>query len=189
MNTLHPICFLVGINLLISLFTTVTLDFFGTTWIGLTYLLSKRGLIIPTFNSFKISFLTPSCMVGFNLLHNSLEGLAFSSRKILWVHTKRLIPFKSPIFQLNALLCLPSISNNLLSYSRVTEKNMTIGYDSFSLKNAYLRMEGRGFNSILGGANLAYFSSSSNLIKCLILSTHVEVSMTLQWVQRFIQIS
>ena len=114
----------------------------------------------------------------FSLFCNTLEGLALSLRKILWVYTKGLIPFEYPIFQPNALLCLPSISNNLPYSSRLRVEDMTIGYDSFSPKNTYLRVEGRGFNSILEGANLGCISSSSNSIKCPILGTHVEFSIT-----------
>lgn len=136
------------------------------------------GYIIPTSNSFKISFITTFCMMRFSLLCNSLEGLALSLRKILWVYTKGLILFESPIFQPNELLCLPSISNNLPSYGRLRVEDMTIGYDLFNVKNTYLRVEGRGFNSILGGAKLACIFSSSNSIKCLILGTHVEFLMT-----------
>ena len=43
MHTRHPIVTLVGINSLSALVTTVTPDFLGTTYTGLTHELSEIG--------------------------------------------------------------------------------------------------------------------------------------------------
>jgi len=73
---------LVRISSLFSFLITVIPPFLGTTWIGLTHALSEIGQIMLALSNFKISFVTTSCMLGFNLVWCSIEGLWSSSIKI-----------------------------------------------------------------------------------------------------------
>lgn len=65
--------------------------------------------MILVFNSFKFSLLTTSCIVEFNFLCISFPSLVPSLRKILWVQTRGLIPFKLNIIHSKALLWFSNI--------------------------------------------------------------------------------
>ena len=64
---------------------------------------------------------------------------------------KELIPLISAIVHPMAVLWVPNISKSLFSYSDLKREDMIIGKVSSTLRNAYLRCDGKGFNSSLGG--------------------------------------
>ena len=64
---------------------------------------------------------------------------------------KGLIPLIFAIVHPIEVLWVLSISNNLFSYSDSKEEDMITGKISSTPKNAYLRCDGKGFNSSLGG--------------------------------------
>ena len=103
MQILHPVTFLVGINSLFSLCTTVIPPFLGTICTGLIHELSEIGYIIPASNNFTISFFTTSFIFGFSLLYLSAIGLCPSSICSLCMTIEGLMPFMSEICHPNAL--------------------------------------------------------------------------------------
>ena len=64
---------------------------------------------------------------------------------------KGLIPLISAIVHPIAVLRVLNISNSLFSYSNSKEEDIITGKVSSPPKNAYLRYDGKGFNSSLGG--------------------------------------
>ena len=69
----------------------------------------------------------------------------------MWVQIKGLIPLISAIVHHIAFLWVLNVSNSLFSYSDSKEEDMITEKVSSTPKNAYLRCDGKGFNSSLGG--------------------------------------
>ena len=147
--------------------------FLGTTCTGLTHGLSDIGYMIPASRSFRISALTTSCMLGFNLLWCSTVGLNSSSIKILCIQIEGLNPLISEIDQPMAFLWLLSTLKSFSSSSDDKEAEMITGSDSDSPRKAYLKCSGSCFNSSFGGfsidgGSLGFPSpNSSNLLLSL----------------------
>ena len=130
MHTLHPIVRRVGISSPFSLCTVVMLDFLGTTWVGLTQVLSDIGYMMPACSSFKTYALTTSCICGFSLLCGCLTNFASSSKYMWWVQNFGLMPFKSDIIHLrDFLFCLRTCSR-LSSCAVLSRAEMTTGHCS-----------------------------------------------------------
>ena len=70
------------------------------------------------------------------------------------VQIKGLIPFMSAIVHPIAFLCIFRVCNNLPSWSVSSLEEIITGKVSFSPKKEYLRSDGNGFNSSLGGWTL-----------------------------------
>ena len=111
MHTLHPVVRRVGISSPFSLCIVVMPDFLGTTWVGLTQVLSDIGYIMPACSSFKTYALITSCICGFSILWGCLTDFTSSSKYMWWVQIAGLMPFKSDILHPRAFLfCLRTCS-------------------------------------------------------------------------------
>ena len=152
MHTRHPVWTLVGTISSFAFFTTVIPLFFGTTWIGLTHLLSEIGKITPTSRSFKISFLTTSFIAGLSLLCASLCGFTSSSINILCMHIAGLIPLMSAILHPMASLYFFNTCVSFPSSSSDKSAAIITGSVSASPKKMYFKCSGSGFNSNFGAS-------------------------------------
>ena len=153
MHIRHPVTVLVGISSLLSFLITIIPPFFGTTCIGLTHALFEIGQIILAFNSFCTSLCTTSCIDGFNLLQGSTIGLYLSSIKILCVQIEGLIPLMSEMVQPKAFLCSRKILSNFSFFTSLKELLIITGKVESWPKKAYLKFDGNGLSSSLGGSS------------------------------------
>ena len=125
MHTLHPVVRRVGISSPFSLCTVVMPYFLGTTWVGLTQVLSDMGYMMQACSSFKTYALTTSCICGFSLLCGCLTDFASSSKYMWWVQTTGLMPFKSDILHPRAFLFCLRTCSRLFSRAMLSKAEMT----------------------------------------------------------------
>ena len=92
---------------------------------------------------------------------------------------KGLIPFISAIVLPMAVLWVLNISKSLFSLSDSKEKDMIIGKVYSSPRTAYLRCDGKGFNSSLGGFSFEGNTMSSIGGNFSNLGAHLFASITL----------
>ena len=130
MHTLHLVVRRVGISSSFSLCTVVMPDFLGTTWVGLTQVLSDMGYMMPACSSFKTSARTTSCICGFSLLWGCLTDFASSSKYMWWVQISGLIPSKSDILYPRAFLFRLRTCSRLSSCVVLSKAEMTTGHCS-----------------------------------------------------------
>jgi len=95
--------------------------------------------MIPWSNSFKISFITTSFMVGFSLRCGFLTGLASSFSKILCMQIAGFMPFISAKVNLIAVLFSLKTLNNFSSLVTVRSFAMITSNVSHSPKYTYFK--------------------------------------------------
>ena len=81
---------------------------------------------------------------------------------------KGLIPLISAIVHPRAVRWVVNISKSLCSWSNSKDEDMIIRNVSSTLKNAYLRCDGKGFNSSLGG-----LSSEGNALSLIVAMVQI----------------
>ena len=131
--------------------TTVMPDFLGTTWVGLTHLLSKIGYMIPASNNLTTSLSTTSLIFGLSHRCISLVGLAFFSKFMRCIHKEGSIPLRSATDQPISPLCLCKVVRRALSWSFSKLEEMMTGRVSFGPRYAYLSDSSKGLSSRVGG--------------------------------------
>ena len=119
----------------------------------------------PTYNHLRTFFLTTSFITRFNLLWYSMEGFAFSSKRILCMQIDGLILLKSSIDQAIASLCFLRISTTSFFFSIVKSATMIVGLDFSSPGKAYFKCLGFSFRISPSELFSTFYPFTSLLLK------------------------